>query len=228
MEEKTSECRLSARMCQRTPRLIFDFVTQFLNLGNGVKDETWWTANWITYLLARDKASISQLQQQVVEYMKTSDVRKDARIEGSGYLTYHLEPLTTVHLHSKLAGFEPNGSIRYIYMFAGIALLILIIACANYTNLATAQSVGRSAEIGVRKVMGASKKQVFFQFIGESALITVLAASLALVSSILLIPYFNEITGKQFTTDSLLRPRPIIALILFALVVSFLQESTPH
>jgi putative ABC transport system permease protein len=221
------DLRVSA-VCEDVPKnsqVIFDFVTQFLNLGNGVKDETWWTANWITYLLARDKASISQLQQQVVEYMKTSDVRKDAKIEGSGYLTYHLEPLTTVHLHSKLAGFEPNGSIRYIYMFAGIALLMLIIACANYTNLATAQSVGRSAEIGVRKVMGASKKQVFFQFIGESALITVLAASLALVSSILLIPYFNEITGKAY--DRLPASAPSYHCIdPVCTCGKFLQEST--
>src|SRR6185503_17814702 len=135
-------------------------------------------------------------------YMKTPDVRTEARLEGNNYLTYHLEPLTKVHLYSKLSGFEPNGSITYIYMFAAIALLILVIACANYTNLATAQSAGRSGEIGVRKVMGASKKQVFFQFIGESAVITAVAALLAFVLAVLLIPYFNNITGKEFTTGA--------------------------
>ena len=76
--------------------------------------------------------------------MKTPEVRTDAGLQGNDYLTYHFEPLTRVHLYSSLAGFEPNGSITYIYMFAVIALLILIIACANYTNLATAQSAGRS------------------------------------------------------------------------------------
>lgn len=223
------DLRVSA-VCEDVPQnsqVKFDFVTQFLNLGNGVKDETWWTANWITYVLLRDKKSIGQLQQQVVEYMKTPEVRKEARLEGSNYLTYHLEPLTKVHLYSPLAGFEPNGSITYIYMFAAIALLILIIACANYTNLATAQSTGRSAEIGVRKVMGASRKQVFFQFIGESAVITALAAVLALVLAVLLVPYFNKITGKEFTATSLLHPLPILSLALFAVLVSFFAGIYP-
>lgn len=217
-------------ICEDIPQnsqLKFDFATQFFNLGNGVKEETWWTANWVTYFLVRDNKSIAQLQQQVAEYMKTTQVRKDARLEGSNYLTYHLEPLTTVHLHSKLAGFEPNGSITYIYMFAVIALLILIIACANYTNLATAQSAGRSGEIGVRKVMGASKKQVFFQFIGESGVITVLAAILAFVLGIFLIPYFNNITGKEFSITDLLQPAPVIALIIFAILVSFFAGVYP-
>lgn len=221
--------RVSA-ICEDVPQnsqVKFDFVTQFLNLGNGVKDETWWTANWITYLLVRDKGSIGQLQQQVADYMKTAEVRKEARLEGSNYLTYHLEPLTKVHLHSKLAGFEPNGSITYIYMFAAIAILILIIACANYTNLATAQSAGRSGEIGVRKVMGASKKQVFFQFIGESTVITALAAIFAFVLGTLLIPYFNDITGKEFTASTLLQPTPVIALLLFSVLVSFFAGIYP-
>ncbi|HMJ47003.1 MAG TPA: ABC transporter permease, partial [Ferruginibacter sp.] len=92
-------------VCEDVPQnsqLKFDFVTQFLNLGNGVKEETWWTANWITYILLRDEKSLAQLQQQVITYMKTPAVRTDARLEGSSYLAFHLEPLTWVHLHSTL------------------------------------------------------------------------------------------------------------------------------
>ncbi|MEI9807081.1 MAG: FtsX-like permease family protein [Bacteroidota bacterium] len=95
---------------------------------------------------------------------------------------------------------------KYIYMFAIVALLILVIACANYTNLATAQSTGRTGEIGIRKVMGASGRQVFMQFIGESSAITFIAAVLALVMSVLLIPYFNLITGKQFSLKTCCSP----------------------
>lgn len=217
-------------VCEDVPQnsqLKFDFVTQFLNLSNGVKEETWWNANWITYFLLRDKQSIAPLQQQVNDYMNTPDVRKEARLEGSSYLKYNLQPLTKVHLYSSLAGFEPNGSITYIYMFLVIALLILIIACANYTNLATAQSAGRSGEIGMRKVMGASKKQVFIQFIGESSVITFIAAALAFLLSIFLIPYFNNITGKHFTPDVLLQPVPIIALAVFCVLVSFFAGLYP-
>ena len=221
--------RISA-VCEDAPQnsqIKFDFVTQFANLGNNVKDEIWWTANWITYFLVKDKKDIPQLQQQISSYMKTPEVRAEARLGGSDYLTYHLEPLTKVHLYSKLPGFEPNSSITYIYMLALIALLILIIACANYTNLATAQSAGRSGEIGMRKVMGASKRQVFFQFISESSVITFLAAALAFLLSIFLIPYFNDITGKHFTPDILMQPVPVIALILFTIAVSFFAGLYP-
>ncbi|HRI19741.1 MAG TPA: ABC transporter permease [Panacibacter sp.] len=217
-------------VCEDVPQnaqLKFDFVTPFLNLGNGVKDETWWNANWITYFLVRDEKSIPQLQQQIADYMKSAAVKTDIGLEGSNYLTYHLEPLSTVHLYSSLAGFEPNGSITYVYMFAVIALLILIIACANYTNLATAQSAGRSGEIGMRKVMGASKRQVFLQFMGESSVITFIAALLAFVLSIFLIPYFNSITGKEFTADVLLQPLPIAMLMVFSLLVSFFAGLYP-
>jgi putative ABC transport system permease protein len=223
------DLRVSA-VCEDVPQnsqIKFDFATQFYNLGNGVKDETWWTANWITYFLLRDEESISPLQQQVKDYMNTPAIKKDAGLEANDYLTYHLEPLTKVHLYSFLAGSEPNGSITYIYMFSVIALLILIIACANYTNLATAQSAGRSGEIGIRKVIGASKRQVFIQFMSESSIITFIAAVLALLLSIFLIPYFNDITRKQFNAGILLQPLPIIALIIFSVLVSFFAGLYP-
>jgi putative ABC transport system permease protein len=223
------DLRVSA-VCEDVPQnsqIKFDFATQFLNLGNGVKEEQWWTANWITYFLLRDEKSIPQLQQQIINYMKTPAVRTEAGLTGKDYLTYHLEPLTRVHLYSSLEGFEPNGSITYIYMFSVIALLILIIACANYTNLATTQSVGRSGEIGMRKVMGASKRQVFMQFMSESSFITFIAALLALVLGILLVPYFNNITGRQFTVHNLLQPLPLLSLIVSAIIVSFFAGLYP-
>lgn len=219
-----------AGVCKDVPQnsqVKFDFVTQFLNIGNNVKDEQWWTANWITYLLVQNKESVQPLQQKINEYMQTAAVRQDAGIEGNNYLKYQLEPLTKVHLYSSLAGFEPNGSITYVYMFGIIALLILLIACANYTNLATAQSAGRSGEIGMRKVMGASKKQIFFQFIGESSVITVLAAVLAFALSLLLVPYFNIVSGKHFTLDDLIQPLPMISITVFAILVSLFAGAYP-
>jgi putative ABC transport system permease protein len=216
-------------VCEDAPQnsqIKFDFATQFSNLNN-VKDEIWWTANWITYFLVKNKNDIPQLQQQIISYMQTPEVRAEAGLKGTDYLTYHLEPLTSVHLYSKLPGFEPNSSITYIYMLALIALLILVIACANYTNLATAQSAGRSGEIGMRKVMGASKRQVFFQFISESSVITFVAAALAFFLSIFLIPYFNDITGKHFTPDILMQPVPVISLIIFTIAVSFFAGMYP-
>lgn len=223
------ELRVSA-ICEDAPQnsqLKFDFVTQFFNLGNNVKEETWWNANWITYFLLRDEKSVPLFAAQVKDYMQSPALRQELGFKGNDYLTYHIEPLTKVHLYSSLSGFEPNGSIRYIYMFTIIALLILIIACANYTNLATAQSAGRSGEIGMRKVLGASKDQVFFQFIGESFIITFIAAMAAFVLAIFLIPAFNQITGKAFTPTVLMQPLPLAALVLFALLVSFFAGLYP-
>lgn len=219
-----------AAVCEDAPQnsqIKFDFVTQFLNLGDNVKKETWWTANWITYFLLHDNKDIAPLQQQINNYMKTPEVRAEAGLAGKDYLTYHLEPLTWIHLHSSLAGFEPNGSLTSVYMLALVALMILIIASANYTNLATAQSTHRSGEIGMRKVMGASKKQIFIQFMSESSVITFIAAILAFFLSIFLIPYFNNITGKHFTPDVLLKPLPITALVTFTLFVSFFSGLYP-
>jgi putative ABC transport system permease protein len=219
-----------AAVCEDAPQasqIKFDFVTRFLNLGDNAKQEIWWSANWITYLLLHDQQSIAQAQNHITAYMKTPEVRKETGEEGSDYLTYHLEPLTKVHLYSSLAGFEPNGSITYIFMFAAIALLILIIACANYTNLATAQSMKRSAEIGMRKVMGASKRQIFVQFLGESFLLTSIAALVALAISLLVLPYFNYITGRFFTLASLLGPAALVSLVIFAVLVSFFAGLYP-
>lgn len=221
--------RVSA-VCEDAPQnsqLKFDFVTQFENLGNYVKTETWWNASWITYLLLKNPRDVNKFQQQVTSYMKSPAISKEIAMDGKDYLTYHTEPLTTVHLYSALAGFEPNGSITYIYMFGIIALLILVIACANYTNLATAQSAGRSGEISMRKVMGASRGQVFAQFMGESFLIAFIAALLAFGLSMLLIPAFNNITGRQFTTHVLLQPLPMLALLVFTFVISFFAGVYP-
>ena len=208
-------------------QIKFDFVTRFLNLGNAVNTEQWWTANWITYLLLKDPKNVVPLKRQITEYMNTPEVRAEAGLQGQDYLRYDLQPIAEVHLHSSLAGFEPNGNIRYIYMFSMIAILIILIASANYTNLATAQSARRSGEIGIRKVLGASPGQVFSQFIGESTSISFIAAILALGMSIAVLPYFNQITGVPIRWIQLLQPKSIGLLTGISLLVSLLAGSYP-
>lgn len=222
------EMRVSA-VCKDAPdnsQIKFDFINQFLNL-NGVDREQWWTANWITYFLLRDKKDIQPLQKKIDAYMQTADVRADAGVKGNDYLHYNIQPLTQVHLHSDLPGFEPNGSITYIYFFVAVALLILIIACANYINLATAQSVKRTGEIGIRKVMGASGKQVFAQFMTEATSVALLSAAISVFICFLALPLFNRITGMSFDMSAILKPIPILFLLLFAAFVGFLAGLYP-
>lgn len=216
-------------VCEDIPmnsQLKFNFVTCFQNLFN-VENETWWNANWITYFLLKQPGTTSQFESQVNNYMNSTAVKADADLSGPEYLHYHMEPLTAVHLESSLAGFEPNGSKKYIVMFSMVAMLILVIACANYANLATVMSVSRTNEIGMRKVMGATKKQLFLQFMTESLLVSMIAALLAILLSILLLPLFNNITGKSFTESILFTYQSIVLLVTVAMVACVLSAIYP-
>ncbi len=206
-------------------QIKFDMVVSFTTLSVA-KTEEWFSANYITYFLLHDAAQINPFQQQVKQYMAKVS-KGDLHLEGSDYLTYNLEPFTSVHLHSSLDGLEPNGNITYIYVLGVIAILILLIACVNYTNLATAQSVSRSTEIGVRKVLGAAKTQLLKQFLGESLVVTFIALLLAILASIALLPLFNAITGKEYTASLLLRPIPLSGLLLLAVIIGFIAGSYP-
>jgi len=206
----------------------YDMVASFSSLAVS-KTEEWWSANYITYLLLNDGKQIGNLGTQVAQYMQkvSKEELQFPAANGNNYLTYHLEPLKKVHLYSPLEGLEPNGNITYIYVLSIIALMILLIACVNYTNLATAQSVGRSTEIGVRKILGAGKKQLLKQFLGESFIITFLALLLGIFASIVLLPVFNSITGKVFTPSLLLSPLSMLSLLLLCILISFIAGAYP-
>ncbi|HEY4208097.1 MAG TPA: ABC transporter permease [Puia sp.] len=205
-------------------QILFNFVASFTSLSQA-RQEIYWTANYVTYFLLAHPEALAPVQKQITAYMQTEDVRKE--VGAASHLTYHLEPLTRVHLYSTLDGLEPNGSITYVYILSGIALLILIIACVNYTNLATAQSQGRTGEISIRKVLGAGKGQLFQQYLGESILLTFMALALAIFVAIQLLPLLNDISGKSLTTFALLKPWPILALLGLGLLVSFLAGAYP-
>ncbi len=119
-------------------------------------------------------------------------------VDAGNVHDYFLQPIQSIHLNSRLDNeLEPNGDIRYVTLFLAIAVLILAIASFNFTNLSTANSVNRSKEIGVRKVMGSTRKQLIFQFLAESLIITFLAVLLSLAIATLLLPTFNQLAGKN-------------------------------
>jgi len=214
-----------AKEAPSNSQIKFDFVASFTSLG-AAKEEKWFEANYVTYLLLSPNTKISAVQDRIRAYMKK--VNKDEmKLSGSQFLTYSLEPLTRVHLHSAYDGFEPNNSITYIYILAIVALLILCIASVNYTNLATAQSASRTAEIGIRKVLGAERFQVFRQFIGESLLITAIAMILALAIAYALLPLFNQLAGKELEHSVLFQPSTLTVLAVTGILVSLAAGSYP-
>ncbi|HVX52400.1 MAG TPA: ABC transporter permease, partial [Chitinophagaceae bacterium] len=219
-------------VCDDAPgnsQVRFDFVASFVSLP-AAKSEEWWTQNYNTYLLLNANTTVNDAAVQIDNYMRgtvSRELKLANNTYGSDYLTYRLEPLLSVHLHSTNNGLEPNGNINYVYIMLVIGLLILVIACINYTNLTTAQSASRLGEIGMRKVMGAQRWQLFGQFLGESALITLISLALAIVISITLLPLFNAITGKALAAGVLAAPAPLLAMLLLSALVSFIACAYP-
>ena len=111
-------------------------------------------------------------------------------------VTYELQPLTSIHLHSNMEG-ESNGNIGYVYTFSAVAFFMLLIASINYMNLATARSAKRAREVGLRKVLGSERGRLMGQFLTESVLMTALALAASLLLVLVLLPFFNTVSGKE-------------------------------
>ena len=208
--------------CPSNSQIKFNFLTSFSSLGLTSKDEeTYWDANYTTYLLLKDGKSLSSLQAKLPGFMK-----KEMTGQGAS-INFYLEPFTKIHLYSSYGGFEPNNSITYIYILSAVALLILIIACSTYINLSTARSIERAKEVGKRKVIGAEKKQLFWQFIGESALFCLVSVVLSMFIAMLVMPWFNQLTGKQLQAASLLSLPLVLFSLLITIVISLLAGTYP-
>jgi putative ABC transport system permease protein len=208
--------------CPSNSQIKFDFLASFSSLGITAEwEKTYWDANYTTYLLLKNENSISSLQAKLPAFMKKEMAGQGATVN------FYLEPFDKIHLHSPYGGFEPNNSITYIYILAAVALLILIIACSTYINLSTARSIERAKEVGVRKVIGAEKQQLFWQFIGESLLICLLAIVLSLAIAALALPYFNQLSQKELHAGSLFSLPFILFSLAVASFVSFIAGSYP-
>lgn len=206
--------------CPTNSQFRFDLLASFSSLGE-LQEVTYWNANYTTYLLLKDEALLATLQAKLPAFMKKEMAGKGATIN------FFLEPFLRIHLYSEYGSFEPTTSISYIYILAGVALLILVIACSTYINLSTARSIERAKEVGVRKVIGAGRLQLFWQFIGESMLVCGVAVVLSLLAAGLLLPPFNQLTGRELATSDLLSPIFLLFSLLTGLVVSLLAGSYP-
>jgi putative ABC transport system permease protein len=206
-------------------QIKFDFIASFTSM-DASKHEEWWTANYTTYLLLHHRDQLPTFQQHLNAYMRGVS-KNELKLPANSPLTYNLEPLLWVHLHSPLDGLEPNGSATTVYILGIIALLILIIACINYTNLVTVQSSAKSTEIAIRKVLGAQKSQLFGQFIGESFFLTLMALVLAGILNALFLPSFNQLTGKELSFSLLMQPLPVLALIILCAGIALASGGYP-
>ena len=151
------------------------------------------------------------------------------QIKGSGTIfEYVVHPLTDIHLKSNMAAqFETGGNIIYVWIFAGIAIAILLIACINYVNLSTAVSAQKAKEVGVRKAVGSSREQLVQQFLADSFVTTVGATLLGLVLTWLALPLLNTFSGKSLTMMTLVDPVVLLAILGLIVVVTLLAGAYP-
>jgi len=165
--------------------------------------------NFNTYILLREGADPKALEAKLPTYVEKYVGPQAAQVLGGEFtmekfkasgnkFEYTLMPLQAIHLNSDLtAEFRANGDITYVYLFAAIAIFILLIACINFMNLSTARSANRAKEVGVRKVMGSLRSHLIRQFLMESTLLTLFSFALALALAYLFIPIFNLLSQKN-------------------------------
>lgn len=151
------------------------------------------------------------------------------RLEKAGFdVNFQLQPVTDIHLHSHLRmELSANSDIRYVYLFSGIAFLILVIAAINYMNLATARSTNRAIEVAMRKVTGAKRRQLIGQFFLESVLFCLMSLVFALLLIELILPWFNTVSGKSITIAYLFKPLHLLIILGITLFVGLAGGSYP-
>lgn len=153
--------------------------------------------------------------------------RKDLKVAGYDKKLVLL-PVRDIHLFSQIDRIlSATTSATYLYVLASIAVFTLLIACINFMNLATARSAKRAAEVGMRKVMGASKSSLIGQFLGESLVLTFLGLLIAVAAVALLLPFFNQLADKTLTVDDLLQAHILGGFVLLALLTGLLAGSYP-
>lgn len=201
------------------------------------KAQTWSNIGWSTYLLLNKNTDIALLEDKfpalvaehiVPEIQQDMDVSLAQAQKSLNNFKFILRPITSIHLHSHTKyELEPNGDIQYVYIFGALVFFILALACVNFTNLATASAGKRSREVGIRKVLGSSRKPLIFQFLSESVLIALLAMILAFIMIYLVLPWFNQISGEQRSFSFFLKPLSLIFIVAFTLFVGILAGIYP-
>ncbi|WP_342645983.1 ABC transporter permease [Mucilaginibacter sp. CSA2-8R] len=211
----------------------YDFFISFATRPE-YKITNWFSYNVNTYVLLKPNANAQTLQSKFPALIRRETEAQSAQMNMNSfekmgnYFRYNLIALKDIHLKSNRQ-FElaANGSITYVYILLVVAVFILLVACINFMNLATARSAKRAREVGVRKVLGSSKMHLIFQFLSESFILTSIASIIALLLAWMALPWFNQLSGKQFTVglNSLLTVLPVFTVMI--LLVSVLAGAYP-
>jgi len=207
--------------------LKIDFLASFESLKgdiHGPRLEMWAYSGYYTYLMLHEGISVAAIQEKLPAFAENRVPGMD--ITRSGFI---LQPLRDIHLRSTHIDWDiaTHSDISYVYSFSAIALFIILIACINFMNLSTARSSIRAKEIGLRKVIGANRFHLVKQFIGETVLISVIALMISVVLVELLMPTFNEISGKNISLQYFSNLQFLAGAIVITLLSGLIAGSYP-
>lgn len=201
-------------------------------------DWSWVWSGVITYVKLNPGAVAQELEAKFPKMIRAYggytigrifDMSMDEFEKEGGGLKLFLQPLTEVYLHSNdiEGGIIKQGNIQYLYIFAIVAAFIIFLACINFMNLSTARSMKRSKEVGIRKVLGTTRRNLISRFLGESLLMTFVAMFIALALTQLFLLSFNSILFENFNPDLLTQPGIVIILMVIVIVVGLGAGSYP-
>ena len=204
----------------KTLEVIYGSTDRLQNFG--------WNS-FSTYALVKNENLISELEIEIPEFLDRHLPRdnRSNRKPSEGTML-HIQRLTNIHLHSHLSSeVGQNGNITYVYLFSAIAFFVLLIACINFMNLSTARSTKRAKEIGMRKVLGADKNQLIYQFIGESLFLSFFSLLLALAVVHISLPSLNSFLNKSIALNYLDNLSAVGGIILITFLVGIISGSYP-
>lgn len=191
--------------------------------------EALWNIGIYTYLLMQEGYQSADFQRISTAFFDNNMREMAEELNINATLRFELEPIARVHLYSTTIYDQPRGNIFYVYAFGAIALFVLLVACINYMNLATARSTRRAKEVGMRKVLGASRSQLVTQFIGESVFYVVASLALALLLSALVINLtpLASLLDSPLPMSLLMTPSTLLLLTSAAIVLGVLSGLYP-
>ena len=207
---------------------LFDMLCSLETLydRNRAAMENWFAFNLYTYILLPEYAEFRDLEKKLPGFVDKYMGQVIKAMKGEG--RFFLQPLTRIRLHSRMENeIGATGSILNVYIFSAVALFIVFIACVNFMNLATARSANRAMEVGIRKLLGAKRRLLFEQFLGESLLLASISLCFAVLLVRMSLPFFSRMSGVDLKMGFSEFPWLIPALLGLTVFVGFFAGSYP-
>ncbi|WKN44246.1 ABC transporter permease [Tunicatimonas pelagia] len=206
---------------------LVSMATFYKDIPENMTDSRGWMATY-TYALFNEQKDVKKARERLPELLLDYYKEWGTPEEILAKMNWTFMPLDDIHLHSSLIQeMGPNSDIIYIYVFAAIGLFILLIASINFINIFTTQSLKRMKEVGIRRAIGAKKNQLLGQFLGEAFMVTLMASTLAILLFTLVLPFYNQLAGKQIVASQAFSVDNLLIIVGIILTVGLLSGLYP-